>query len=354
MLLDTDNAMLNPRVSRFAVLVVILVGWTTACSETVQNPGDDFEPLPEWKDERSTSEQELQPQELNDEVFVDAQRVRELRDEQEATVVDVRVESQYEEGHLPGAVHSGHRAATDEQESYKPFKNPEYQSTLHRDVGHLQGVARDMGIYNDRPVILYGTPASKKVGRLFWSLEYLGHGSVYIYTPGYEQLKNALQVEASTRSVDKQGDFTVRRRESVLATSKDVERIAAGDKEGILIDTRRKSEFVGEEQRGNPRGGYIPEASWYHWEEVFTEQDGKRVLRPKEKLRSELSEAGLFEDGVPLVPYCETGTRSAYTYATLRWLDAEKPQNYDGSWRRWSRIPNVPVSHDGESQLDEK
>ncbi len=354
--------MLRRRTIQVVTLAAVLSILAAGCEETVKGSNDDFEPLPEWTDERPESEQELEPQPFDEyeekygreyELFVDADQVQQLRDELDATVIDVRNEADYQDGHLPGAVHSGHRAATDDQEGFKPLKDPDYHATIPRDVGQIQQTAREMGVYNDRPVVLYGAPGSKKVGRLFWAIEFLGHGGVHIYTPGKETLLEELGVDPSTESVDEEGDFVVRRRSSVMATTEEVRQIAEGDRDGILIDTRREEEFTGENPRGNPQGGYIPEANWYHWEEVFTEQDDARTLRSRDELQSELDEAGLFDEELPLIPYCETGTRSSFTYAALRWLGAEQPKNYDGSWRRWSRATDAPVNHDGAERLEE-
>jgi thiosulfate/3-mercaptopyruvate sulfurtransferase len=319
----------------------------SACGESVENATTQYQPLPEWSDERPEEEQSKEPQPFTTtDVFVSASKVKALRDDKDATIIDARPLDAYKEGHIKGAVH----AKYGDPEGYKPFKNPEYHDTLHRDVGHLQEVTRELGVFNERPVVVYGTPGSKKAGRLFWTLEYLGHGEVYLYTPGYETLRKELGEDASTKDIDLEGDFVVRRRSSVLATNEDVKAVANGEKDGILIDTRRESEFTGEEVRA-PRHGYIPKATFYHWENIFTETDGRREIKPTTELESSLESKGLLKEDAVLIPYCQTGTRSAYVYAALRYLGSENAQNYDGSWARYARLKAAPVSHDGESKL---
>lgn len=316
---------------------------TAQQSSTVQQSSTDEGP-PEWTDPRPASQQKREPQALNDKVFVDAQEVQRLasRTEKPATVIDARPREAYNAGHYPGAFHSGNEAG-----GYKPFKDPEYNDIIPRDVGQLQETARGMGVYNDRPVIIYATRASKRAGRLHWDLEYLGHGEVYIYNPGYKTLMEKTGVEAETEPSQAGGDFVVRRREGVRASNKEVQKVATGEADGVLIDTRREAEFIGEEVRA-PRGGYIPTAKHYHWEDVFKE-DG--TLRPKSELKSELQQKGLMKDGTMLIPYCQTGTRSGVTYSVLRWVGAANVQNYDGSWARWARLDDAPVAQDGEQRL---
>ena len=347
--------------TRSIVLLLSALGLLAAgCGgSTVKNAENDFKPAPDWTDDRPSNQQGLEPQSLDSQVFVDAEQFEELinRDEAPATVIDGRPQAAYDEGHYPGAFHSGNEAG-----GYKPFKDPAYNDILPRDVETLQKEARDMGVYNDRPVIIYATPGSKRAGRLFWALEYLGKGNVYIYTPGYEGLKNNLQFQPSTESADEEGDFIVRRRDEVLATNEDVEQVAQGEQNGNLLDTRRRSEFTGEEVRA-PRHGYIPEATFYHLEEIFTfpekkVKDGEaRRIRSMDELKSDFQDKGLVAPDTVLVPYCQTGTRSGYIYAALRALESEvdqdyTPQNYDGSWTRYARINGAPVNQDGEEKLD--
>jgi len=303
-----------------------------------------FEETPAWTHARPASERKRQPQELNDKVLVDAQEVRALasRGEKPATVIDARTRSAYEAGHYPGAVHSGNEAGGD-----KPFKDPEYNDIVPRDVEQLQETAREMGVYNDRPVIIYAEPASKRTGRLHWALEYLGHGEVYVYNPGYETLIEKTGVDAEMEPTQASGDFVVRRRESVRASNEEVQKIVNGDMAGVLIDTRRETEFTGDEGRA-PRRGYIPTATYYYWEEVFNE-DG--TLRSRAELKSEFQKKGLMKKGAALIPYCQTGTRSGVVYSVLRWVGAPNVQNYDGSWARWARLNGAPVAQDGEQRL---
>lgn len=285
-------------------------------------------------DPRPASERNAEPQPLNSEVVVDAQRFGELRAEG-ASIIDTRAEEDYLAGHVPGAVHApGGRAYKDDN------------GILLNDVVELQSITRRLGIDRDRPVVIYGNPVDKGAGRLFWTLEYLGHGGVRLYGEGYTELKAQLDFEPSTEDVQPQnGDFVVARRESVRATADEVLDIVNGERDGIIIDTRRRAEFEGTEDRGDPRQGHIPQAIYYYWKDLFVDEQGG--LQPKDALRQEFDSLGLTAEGTLVVPYCQTGTRSSYVYAILRWLGDDEATNYDGSWVEWSRLEDAPVA-DGE------
>ena len=277
-------------------------------------------PSVEIDDTRSEEERERQAAPLNSVVFVDAQKFAEMRDAG-ALVLDARSAEAYAEGHLEGAINA------DEKVLFK-----DSQGMIDADVVRLQESARSIGLKNDTDVIIYGGGRSSKTARLFWSLEYLGHGQVHLFLDPYETLLEQLGEEPSTEAVTAEGDFVVALRPSINASASEVLAAAKGEADNvILIDTRRLGEF---EDRGDPHQGHIPGAVYYYWEDVFDEND---QLRPKDELLAEFKANGLWKEDALIVPYCQTGTRSATVYAVFRWLGHEGAKNYDGSWVEWAQ-----------------
>lgn len=284
----------------------------------------------EFDDTRPEEEQNATAQPLNQKVFLNTTEYLELVGEG-ALVLDARKLEDYEAGHVPGAAWAnGGKEFQDDLDQIKD------------DDVALQETARALGIQSDKAVIIYGENVSKRAGRLFWSLEYLGHGEVYLYPNGYDTLLAELGEEASTETVTPdEGDFVVARRESIRATGDEVLAVANGEATGVLIDTRRLEEYEGTEDRGDPRQGYIPGATYYYWEDVYNEEG---TLRSKEDLSAEFEQLGFLEEDVAIIPYCQTGVRSATVYAVLRWLGIESAKNYDGSWYEWSRQNDFPIA----------
>lgn len=302
-----------------SILVVALIGLLSACGSAV-----------EYDDTRPDSEKNAVAQPLNERVFVDLEEYQQLV-EDGALVIDARSIEDYQAGHVPGAAWAN---------GGKEFQDD--LGLVKDDVVALQETIRGLGINTDQPVILYGENISKRAGRLFWTLEYLGHGEIYLFGDGYDALLAGLGEEPSTETFEPEtGDFVVALRPSIRATGEEVLQVANGDAPGVLIDTRRLEEFEGTEDRGDPRQGYIPNATYYYWEDVYTETG---ELRPKEELRAEFEEAGFLADNVAVIPYCQTGVRSATVYAVLRWLGIDSAKNYDGSWYEWSRQNDFPVA----------
>jgi thiosulfate/3-mercaptopyruvate sulfurtransferase len=314
---------MNRALFTFLLTALLAFAGLAGCGSTV-----------EYDDTRPESERNATAQPLNEKVFVDIDDFVTMVEQDGALVLDARKIEDYEAGHIPGAVWAN---------GGKEFQDD--MGLIKDDTVALQQTTRELGINLDTPVIIYGEGVSSRAGRLFWSLEYLGHGNVYLYPNGYESLLEELGAEPSTEAVAPElGDFVVARRDSIRATGDEVLAVVNGEATGVLIDTRRIAEFEGTEDRGDPRQGYIPGATYYYWEDVYTEE-GK--LRARDELQEEFSQLGFLEEDVAIIPYCQTGVRSATVYAVLRWLGIDNAKNYDGSWYEWSRANDFPVAEHG-------
>lgn len=302
-----------------ALMVLLFAGLAWGCGESVT-----------YDDTRSEAEQQTVAQPLNAKVFVTAEELAQFRDEG-ALILDARSAEDYAAGHLEGAVHGN---------GGKQFQDP--LGLVVDDVVALQEAVRALGVNKDQKIVVYGKEVDSRASRLFWTLEYLGHGQVHLALDNYDALLEKLgETPETTPNIPEQGDFVVALRPSIVATAEEVQQVIDGETEGILVDTRRETEWHGTEVRGegenaDPRQGYIPTATWYYYENVFDAET--KELRPKEELIAEFEELGLYQgDDVLVIPYCQTGVRSTYVYAIFRWMGHEKVKNYDGSWAEWSR-----------------
>lgn len=308
------------RLAPLSLVFALSLGAVSACTESV-----------EYEDTRSQDEQNAKAQPLNAKVFASVSDLKTWRD-QGAVILDTRSAEDYAKGHIKGAFSS---------KAGKEFQDD--LGLVFPDVVQLQEAARSLGLKKDNKIIIYGSAANSGSGRLFWTLEYLGHGEVYLMPQGYEEILAELEEEAETTTPEvPKGDFVVALRAEIVATATEVRQVATGEREAILIDTRREGEYHGTEDRGDPRQGYIPNATWYYWENVFDAET--KALRDKETLRQEFQTLGLLKDEALIIPYCQTGVRSAYVYAVFRWLGHKNVKNYDGSWAEWSRDAGLPVA----------
>jgi thiosulfate/3-mercaptopyruvate sulfurtransferase len=111
-----------------------------------------------------------------------------------------------------------------------------------------------------------------------------------------------------------------------------------------LVDVRAPAEFRGEQRRA-ARGGHIPGATLWPWDQTLRE-DG--TLRDASEIRAAAEAAGLFADQ-ELVTYCQGGVRAAHAALALRVAGYPRVRIYDGSWAEWGNDPTLPV--EGEVSL---
>ncbi|HLG08492.1 MAG TPA: rhodanese-like domain-containing protein [Gaiellaceae bacterium] len=99
-----------------------------------------------------------------------------------------------------------------------------------------------------------------------------------------------------------------------------------GERGLVLLDVRTQPEFEGlAGAHCDPRQGHIPGA-------VNLPLD--RILECRSA--AEVRELVGLAEGVEIVAYCHTGSRSGFAVQVLRGAGYEA-RNYEGSWHEWSR-----------------
>jgi len=81
--------------------------------------------------------------------------------------------------------------------------------------------------------------------------------------------------------------------------------------------------------------------------EAYLENVGARNYEQQEvrsgELRALYESRGITPD-YEVIPYCQTGYRSAHAFLAMRLLGYPRVRNYVGSWNEWARRPELPVA----------
>jgi thiosulfate/3-mercaptopyruvate sulfurtransferase len=251
--------------------------------------------------------------------------------EQGATILDSRNVLEWLVGHVPNAIHV----------SWKPFsqKRSPDKGKLLENSKVLEQKLRQLGVFNDRPVIVVGNPAHPcnfgEEGRIVWTLRTLGHQAAAFVDGGDTALTQVGFPITLDITQPIPGNFVIKRTNLWLIQRDELQvQLSTQDTSQTLtvIDTRSPREFAGATFFGEQRGGHIPGALHFYFKDLL---DSKGYLLSSDKILLKFNNLGITPD-TPIVTYCTGGIRSAFFVAVLVELGFINVRNYAGSMWEWS------------------
>ena len=251
--------------------------------------------------------------------------------------VEVDVDtSQYESGHIPGAV--GWNWKIDLQ------RHPQ------RDIPspvEWEGLLSRSGISNDSRVILYGDNSNWFAAYAYWLFKLYGHERVALMDGGRQKwLDDDCPISTDLPEI-RPAIYVARAANTRLRATRAQVHHAIGRREAALVDVRSPQEYSGEllapahlPQEGAQRGGHVPGAKNIPWGTVLTEGG---TFKDGDDLRQLYSEHGV-DDRKSIITYCRIGERSAHSWFVLtELLGYPDVRNYDGSWTEWGSLVGAPI-----------
>ena len=229
-----------------------------------------------------TQEPETPEDFKNSHLLVSTEWVAENSSSDGVICVDVRDESDYEEGHLPGAIHLP-RAATLSTEG------PGSMLASAEDLVSLLGKS---GISSDDHLVLYDSGFDTAAARVFWTLEVLGHSKVSVVDGGIPKWEAEGRPTSKTPTKLEAVEYPAPRAlHAGRLTTKEELLECLGDEDVVLIDVRSDGEVA---------GGRVPGAVHVGWTKNFRsiEIDGEEItvfLEPG-RLRELYAGAGVRPD----------------------------------------------------------
>ncbi len=241
--------------------------------------------------------------------------------------------AQYAHGHIPGAIHVYWLEDLCAADTTVTTLLPDPEEVAER-IGRL-------GITHDKLVVAYSDGGNLYASRLWHVLAHYGHQRVALLDGGIEKWVaegRGLETGAVAPSPARFQARSAARMHGISA-AEILERIE--DPSLRLVDVRGAPEFTGEQRRA-ARGGHIPGAVLWPWEENLR-PDG--TLRGPGEIRARARAAGLTDEH-ELVTYCQGGVRAAHAALALLIAGYPRVRIYDGSWAEWGNDPALPVETD--------
>ncbi|MFN2341400.1 MAG: sulfurtransferase [Halanaerobium sp.] len=268
----------------------------------------------------------------NPEALISAEKLNEIKDQKDVVVLDFRRIDQYLLGHIPGAIQLWRPDVSNEDHEYPGMRISQ------------QGLADwlgNNGISSEDTVVIYTEDGGHDAARMWWLMEMLGHEDIRLLDGGIDYWRAAdydTELTPNSRSaVDYPAAET---NKSLLAAVEDV-RDAVDDQDTIILDTRTEAEHTAETTKaGADRAGRIPSPYYLEWNDTVNDQN---LLKTADRLEAMYEEEGVTDDKA-VIPYCQSGVRSAHTtFVLTQLLGYDDVKNYDGSWIEWSYRDDLAI-----------
>jgi thiosulfate/3-mercaptopyruvate sulfurtransferase len=288
--------------------------------------------------------------------------------DRDLVLVDVRPASEYDKGHIPGAINIP-------RSSFYFSKTQIDGKLIKYDVpspSQLIDILTNAGITPTTQVVAYDLDVSSYGGRFPWVLRSYGHQLAAVIDGGIDKWKDVdgRPLETTARlPVKAARPYKIADYGLLRATKSDVLEaldLSRGNqvKPGYVIsDIRTPGEYDGSklpDTSFEARAGHIPGAIFSDYGTfIYTDyldargqpvkssfQGGHnvQVLKSPDALAAAFASKGLTPDKT-IFNYCEGGFRSGVYTLVLKGLGYDKVYNYDGSWNEWSKQgEQYPVS----------
>jgi len=256
------------------------------------------------------------------------------------TLVDVRDNRSFNNGHINGAVN------IPEVFTYLSMSS---DRALKRFQNKFKNLFSEAGVSEDKKVIFYAEGMDLLYGgscRGYWIITYLGHPEAGILHGGLRAwLFDGFDINKK-KSKPEKTNFQITPQPDIMATVDDVIE-AVHQPDILLLDTRDKAEWIGASSSPYgidyvPRKGHIPGSRWIEWYNCMDTKDNISYFKSPGQIRSLYKKSG-FDKEQNIIIYCFKGSRASNTYIALKMAGYNKLRVYFASWNEWAKIPKLPI-----------
>jgi thiosulfate/3-mercaptopyruvate sulfurtransferase len=243
-------------------------------------------------------------------------------------LVDLCSDRQYQQGHIPGAVH----VSPAELVAGRP-PVPGQLPDQHR-LGELFS---RIGLEEGTTVVVYDDEGGGWAGRMAWTLDVIGHRNWRYLNGGLQAWLLEGRPLETTPVTARAAPRDIEIHRAAIAEAEEI-MARLGDGELLVWDARSRGEYEGSKVVAK-RGGHIPGAIHCEWTDLM---DPARGLRIRGDAAAILAAKGLTPDK-EIVTHCQSHHRSGFTYLVARVLGYPRIRAYPGSWGDWGNRADTPV-----------
>ena len=245
-------------------------------------------------------------------------------------VIDLGSLEEYQNCHVPGAIHMDYRKLRSETKPAAGLLPP-----LADIVSVLQGA----GISGNHYVVAYDHGNNAAACRLLWTLALIGHTRYSLLDGGMTAWCNGGQITEARMVNAKPSILYVTLNESVIADKSYVLE-SLNNPDIQILDARSPEEFRGMKS-ASARKGRIPGAINLNWLDTIDIDNQNRLLS-KAPLLKMVEERGFLKDR-EIIVHCQTHQRSSHSFVMLKHLGFPRVRGYAGSWSEWAADTSLPL-----------
>lgn len=246
-------------------------------------------------------------------------------------IIDVCHPDNYRKHHIPGAIHLSPgllQCGTPPAPGKLPSQD------------RLNELFADIGLSEDKHVLVYDDEGGGWAGRLIWTLDVIGHAKYSYLNGGLHSWANEQHPLENTANKGERSQFEITQlNREVIAEVEDIVP-HLGDSNFAVWDARSAAEYRGERQIAQ-RSGHIPGAVNIDWLELMDRNNQLRLV-DLEQLQTRLDDLGLSADK-KIVTHCQSHHRSGLSYLVMKLLGYPHIKAYHGSWGEWGNREDTPI-----------
>ncbi len=238
----------------------------------------------------------------------------------------------YQHSHIPGAVFVDwvHEITDPDDPRHAKIAPPD----------RYAAAMRQHGINDDSMVVAYDDAQGMFAARMWFTLNYYGHGNVVVLDGGWQKwLKERKPIDDVVPNYEP-GNFEARPHAEWIRFIDDIAQVTAKKRAAKLIDVRSPAEYTGQASRAR-RKGHIPGAVNVVRSLLNTPEG---TMLPPDQLRDIFAKAGV-SNNAEAIAYCNAGVSASYGLLALRRAGFTNSAVYDGSWKEWGNAEDREIEN---------
>jgi thiosulfate/3-mercaptopyruvate sulfurtransferase len=207
--------------------------------------------------------------------------------------------------------------------------------------------ARELGLDQDKPIIVYDDGEGIFAARAYVTLRMIGLDAMLLDGQLKKWKADGRPLSTEPPPAHEPSTFSPTWDPDMVVDLEDMRNLSfaavePGGPDSALVDVRPTDQFSGEKPgKEITRGGHIPGAVNLPWDELIVSKE-LPVLKPKAELESIVQALGVSPDQTT-VAYCRTGAKASLLVYVLDYLDYPV-RLYDASFSEWSAQVDTDVA----------